>query len=129
MSDPNWQVFDLDQVKAAMNGASVEYKEFLRVPALSCGVYHLAAGSKDMQSPHDEDEVYFVLSGRARMSLDEEERVGLEPLGAVDEAALAAADPVPGKVGRAHGEAAAGECLGSDTHTWESRVRAESVEE
>ena len=74
MSDPNWQVFDLDQVKAAMNGASVEYKEFLRVPALSCGVYHLAAGSKDMQSPHDEDEVYFVLSGRARMSLDEEER-------------------------------------------------------
>jgi len=74
MSDPNWQVFDLDQIRAAMDGAPAEYKEFLRVPALSCGVYHLAAGSKDMQSPHDEDEVYFVLSGRARMRLDEEER-------------------------------------------------------
>jgi len=66
---------------------------------------------------------------RTLRGLDEEERVGLEPLGAVDEAALAAADPVPGKVGRAHGEAAARECLGGDTHTWESRVRAESVEE
>ena len=74
MSDPNWQVFDLEQVKQAMKGAPVEYREFLKVPALSCGVYHLAAGSKDMQSPHDEDEVYYVLSGKARMRFDEEER-------------------------------------------------------
>ena len=74
MSDPNWQVFDLEEVRQAMKGAPVEYREFLKVPALSCGVYHLAAGSKDMQSPHDEDEVYYVLSGKARMRLDEEER-------------------------------------------------------
>ena len=39
---------------------------------------------------------------------DEEERVGLELFGAVDEAALAGAKAVPGKVWRAHGEPAAG---------------------
>lgn len=41
------------------------YLEFLRVPALSGGLYSLAAGSRDEQSPHTEDEVYVVLRGRA----------------------------------------------------------------
>ena len=50
----------------------MEYNEFLRVPSLSCGVYHLAAGSKDMQSPHDEDEVYFVVEGRANVKIGDE---------------------------------------------------------
>ncbi|MBH80107.1 MAG: cupin [Gammaproteobacteria bacterium] len=47
----------------------VEYKEFLRVPHLSCGIYHLQAGSQDMQTPHDEDEMYYVLEGRARLQV------------------------------------------------------------
>ena len=66
---------------------------------------------------------------RSPRGLDEEERVGLELLGAVDEAALAAAQAVPGKVGRAHGEPVSGECLGGDTHTGESCVRTKPVEE
>ena len=43
--------------------------------SLSCGIYTLAAGSKDLQSPHDEDEVYYVMSGRARIRIQDEERV------------------------------------------------------
>ena len=74
MSDSNWQVFDLNEVKDKLKGNPVEYLEFLNVPALNCGLYSLVAGSTDMQAPHDEDEVYFVLSGRARMHLDNEER-------------------------------------------------------
>jgi len=74
MSDNKWQVFDLAEVKDKLKGEAVEYLEFLNVPALNCGVYFLAAGSTDMQAPHDEDEVYLVLSGRARMRLAEEER-------------------------------------------------------
>ena len=44
------------------------YLEFLRVPAMSVGLYALAAGAIDRQSPHAEDEVYVVLRGVARFS-------------------------------------------------------------
>jgi len=44
-----------------------EYLEFLRVPTMSAGVYVLAAGSTDRQSPHKQDELYYVVQGRARM--------------------------------------------------------------
>ena len=74
MTDSTWQVFDLAEVRDKLKGEAVEYLEFLNVPALTCGIYFLAAGSTDMQAPHDEDEVYVVLSGRARMQLGEEER-------------------------------------------------------
>jgi mannose-6-phosphate isomerase-like protein (cupin superfamily) len=74
MTDRNWQVFDLDQIRQKLSGKAVEYLEFLNVPALNCGLYFLSAGSTDMQSPHDDDEVYLVLSGRARMRLDDVER-------------------------------------------------------
>jgi mannose-6-phosphate isomerase-like protein (cupin superfamily) len=74
MGDKDWQVFDLAEIKAKLKGKPVEYLEFLNVSALNCGVYFLAAGSTDMQSPHDDDEVYLVLSGKARMRLEGTER-------------------------------------------------------
>src|SRR3954463_15433372 len=48
------------------------YLEFLKVPALSMGIYTLPAGSTDPQSPHTEDEVYYVTQGMATI------RVGAE---------------------------------------------------
>jgi mannose-6-phosphate isomerase-like protein (cupin superfamily) len=45
------------------------YFEFLRVPAMSAGVYVLAAGATDPQKPHHEDELYYVVRGRARMRI------------------------------------------------------------
>ena len=74
MSNSGWQVFDLEKIKGKLKGGAVEYLEFLNVPALNCGIYHLPAGSTDMQAPHDEDEVYLVLSGSAQMRFDDEER-------------------------------------------------------
>jgi len=74
MTESTWQVFDLAEVRDKLKGEAVEYLEFLNVPALNCGIYFLAAGSTDMQAPHDEDEVYVVLSGRACMHLGEEDR-------------------------------------------------------
>lgn len=74
MSGNGWQVFDLAEVKGKLEGKAVEYLEFLNVPALNCGIYFLAAGSTDMQAPHDDDEVYLVLSGKARMRLNNEDR-------------------------------------------------------
>ena len=43
--------------------------EFLRVPAMSAGIYVLPAAATDNQKPHAQDELYYVLSGRARMLL------------------------------------------------------------
>jgi mannose-6-phosphate isomerase-like protein (cupin superfamily) len=51
-----------------------DYLEFLRVPALSAGLYTLAAGSVDMQKPHTEDEVYYVISGRGSIQVGPESR-------------------------------------------------------
>ena len=72
MSTDTWQTFDLNAIRETLTSGNVQYKEFLRVPSLSCGLYHLPAGSQDMQTPHDEDEVYLVLEGRARMKTGEE---------------------------------------------------------
>lgn len=48
------------------------YLEFLRVPTLSAGLYRLPAGGVDPQLPHSEDEVYYVVSGRASILVGEE---------------------------------------------------------
>jgi len=50
------------------------YQEFLRVPAMSVGLYVLPAGGTDLQRPHREDEVYYVLRGRARFRAGSEDR-------------------------------------------------------
>jgi mannose-6-phosphate isomerase-like protein (cupin superfamily) len=53
------------------------FYEFLRVPALSVGLYVLPAGGIDPQQPHTEDEVYYVVSGRGMFrNGDEEYAVG-----------------------------------------------------
>jgi mannose-6-phosphate isomerase-like protein (cupin superfamily) len=50
------------------------YQEFIRVPAMSAGIYVLSAGATDKQSPHKEDEIYYVVRGTAKMRLGREER-------------------------------------------------------
>ena len=50
------------------------YREFLRVPSMSAGVYVLAAGAIDAQRPHHEDEVYYVIRGRARFKAGSEDQ-------------------------------------------------------
>ena len=61
---------DLNRQRAA-NGKL--YLEFLRVPAMSAGVYVLPKGGIDPQKPHREDEMYYVVRGRARMQIGAED--------------------------------------------------------
>jgi quercetin dioxygenase-like cupin family protein len=49
------------------------YSEFLRVPAMSAGVYVLPARGTDPQTPHKQDEMYYVVRGRARMQAGSED--------------------------------------------------------
>jgi mannose-6-phosphate isomerase-like protein (cupin superfamily) len=48
------------------------YHEFLRQPSMSLGLYILPTGGTDPQSPHHEDEVYYVLAGKAQIQVGEE---------------------------------------------------------
>jgi len=68
-----WRKFDLAGEIEAQGASGKPYREFLRVPSMSCGVYTLPAGAEDLQAPHDEDEVYFVIEGRGRVRVGDEE--------------------------------------------------------
>ena len=74
MTDTLWKAFEVAEEMAKREESGEPYREFLRVPSLSCGVYSLPAGASDLQAPHDEDEVYFVVSGRGRIRVGGQER-------------------------------------------------------
>lgn len=59
----------IDDLARERAGLGKLYFEFLRVPAMSAGIYVLAAGAGDPQTPHHEDEMYYVVRGRARMQI------------------------------------------------------------
>jgi quercetin dioxygenase-like cupin family protein len=58
------QTFNLSSLVAESERGDQRWREFLRVPLLSMGLYRLKAGQADEQQPHTEDEVYVVISGK-----------------------------------------------------------------
>ena len=64
-------VGEIDQQRAL---SSKLYREFLRVPAMSAGMYVLPAGATDLQRPHHEDEMYYVVRGKGRFRAGDEDR-------------------------------------------------------
>src|SRR5204863_6173758 len=60
---------DIAQLESSRKKSGKSYLEFLRVSSLSAGVYVLDAGRTDTQKPHEEDEMYYVVRGRARMRI------------------------------------------------------------
>jgi mannose-6-phosphate isomerase-like protein (cupin superfamily) len=68
------QAFELSRLTEQREQANKLYLEFLKVPDLSMGVYALPAGGTDPQSPHSEDEVYYVVHGTAQIRVGEEDR-------------------------------------------------------
>ena len=55
----------LADLLAELSASGPAYREFIRVPSMSVGVYRLRPGDVDGQQPHTEDEVYYVVRGRA----------------------------------------------------------------
>ena len=71
---PGFQSAELDDVVARANAAADGYAgEVLRSELLSVGVYTLPAGGTDDQTPHQEDEVYYAVRGRARIRVGDED--------------------------------------------------------
>ncbi len=74
MHEPPVESFDvasLEEARAEVQHRTGElYLEFLRRDSMSCGLYVLEPGAEDPQEPHQEDEVYVVLGGRAQLLVD-----------------------------------------------------------
>ena len=73
MQESDWEVFQLDELLAKVERQGVNFKEFLRTPSLSCAIYHIPVGSRDMASAHEEDELYLVLEGKGQLRIGETE--------------------------------------------------------
>ena len=65
--------FQIPDLLRQRSATGKRYLEFLRVPAMSAGVYVLPAGGTDPQKPHREDELYYVVRGHARMKIGSED--------------------------------------------------------
>src|SRR5262245_36528865 len=68
------EIFELSELLAERQRSQRLYLEFLRVPALSMGLYVLPAGGTDPQQPHTEDEVYYVTGGRGFIRIGADDR-------------------------------------------------------
>jgi len=66
------QYFELSAIEVERKLKGELYLQFISEKNLSVGLYELKAGEKDQQTPHGEDEVYYVIRGRASI------RVGTE---------------------------------------------------
>ena len=66
--------WELDDLETARQGRGTPYHEFVSVPDLSGGLYVLEAGAMDPQTPHTEDELYVVMSGRGRITVGNDVR-------------------------------------------------------
>jgi mannose-6-phosphate isomerase-like protein (cupin superfamily) len=64
--------FEIGELIERQASGDSRYLEFLRVPDLNAGLYVLPAGADDTQQPHAEDEVYYVLEGRASIVVADE---------------------------------------------------------
>ena len=65
---------ELADVEARREAAGTPYLEFITVPDLTVGIYVLAPGQADPQSPHTEDEAYYVVAGSGRITVGDEVR-------------------------------------------------------
>lgn len=64
--------FSVKNLIAAKAKSDRLYLEFLRKETLSMGLYVLPAGGTDPQQPHNEDEVYYIVSGQGQIDVGDE---------------------------------------------------------
>ena len=65
--------YTVTEVETAHAAQDDRYLQFLTVPSMSLGLYTLPAGATDLQTPHLEDEIYYIVSGRGRLSAGDQD--------------------------------------------------------
>ena len=67
------RIYQISELGSQREKVGKRYLEFLRIPAMSAGVYVLLPGETDPQKPHNEPELYYVIRGRGRIKIGAEE--------------------------------------------------------
>ena len=75
VSERTYQVFQLEDLLAQLEESEQAYLPFLNVDSLNCGIYALTAGAFDGQSPHGDDEVYYIIKGKGVLRVDGDDQL------------------------------------------------------
>jgi mannose-6-phosphate isomerase-like protein (cupin superfamily) len=67
---PKQATFDLTELAARRASTGDPWLEFFRTTTLRTGLYVLPVDGVDDQQPHAEDEVYYIIAGRAVLDVD-----------------------------------------------------------
>ena len=73
MAKPISDAFDVTEIAERLRGDNGGYEVFHASSGIDLGVYVLVAPEPDPQQPHEWDEVYLVLQGRATLIVEGEE--------------------------------------------------------
>ena len=71
--DRGWQALNLLASLGQAGPGNGAYLELFQVPTLRVGLLELEAGGTDHQTPHAEDEVYYVLQGKATLRVNSDD--------------------------------------------------------
>ena len=70
-SEP-WEAYQLDQLQKQLISSGKSYLPFLNRNTLKTGLYVLEGGAEDKQQPHELDEVYYIISGKANLRVEDD---------------------------------------------------------
>lgn len=68
------EAYEYGEVLAGQQAGGEAYVQFINRGSMSLGLYVLPAGAEDTQTPHLEDEIYHVVSGRGDILVAGERR-------------------------------------------------------
>ena len=71
VEDPDFVNFELDSLLAQMDDNGRPWLPFQKGKNVLTGIYRLKAGATDQQQPHNTDEVYYVIAGKAKFTAAE----------------------------------------------------------
>jgi quercetin dioxygenase-like cupin family protein len=72
--DPIWAAFDTPDLIEQREELASPWLPFLEVSTMTMGLYVLPEDGVDHQEPHEQDEVYYVVGGRAMIEVEGESR-------------------------------------------------------
>ena len=75
VGERTFQAFELEDLLAQREDSERAYLPFLNVDSLRCGIYALKAGAFDGQSPHGDDEVYYIIKGKGVLRVDGDDQL------------------------------------------------------
>lgn len=77
--DPDFTAFEIGDLTAELEKSGRGWLPFFKGQKLLTGLYMLPAGAEDRQKPHDTDEIYYVVEGRAKFKAGEEDATAVKP--------------------------------------------------